>query len=94
MRLKRSNFNAESSARKYDTVKKLDDFIKDLLKEKKKANEQNLENIFEKLQNKTRDVTGPLAKLWKIREDAKQTVEAVQISVNELLFYVEQIVLL
>ena len=77
-----------------DTVKKLDDFLKDLLKEKKKTNEQNLENIFEKLQNKTRDVTGPLAKLWKIREDAKQTVEAVQISVNELLFYVEQIVLL
>ena len=38
---------------------------------------------------------GPLAKLWKIREDAKQAEdEAVQISVNELLFYVEQIVLL
>ena len=36
VRLKRSNFNAESSARKYDTVKKLDDFIKDLLKEKRK----------------------------------------------------------
>ena len=45
-----------------DTVKKLDDFLKDLLKEKKKINEQNLENIFEKLQNKTRDVTGPLAR--------------------------------
>ena len=78
-----------------DTVKKLDDFLKDLLKEKKKTNEQNLENIFEKLQNKTRDVVGPLAKLWKILEDAKQAEdEAVQISVNELLFYVEQIVLL
>ena len=38
---------------------------------------------------------GPLAKLWKIREDAKQAEdEAVQISVNELLFYVEQVVLL
>ena len=33
-----------------DTVKKLDDFLKDLLKEKRKINEQNLENIFEKLQ--------------------------------------------
>ena len=78
-----------------DTVKKLDDFLKDLLKEKKKTNGQNLENIFEKLQNKTRDVMGPLTKLWKILEDAKQAEdEAVQISVNELLFYVEQIVLL
>ena len=78
-----------------DTVKKLDDFLKDLLKEKKKTSEQNLENIFEKLQNKTRDVMGPLAKLWKILEDAKQAEdEAVPVSVNELLFYVEQIVLL
>ena len=54
-----------------DTVKKLDDFLKDLLKEKKKTNEQNLENFFENLQNKTRDVMGPLVKLWKILEDAK-----------------------
>ena len=38
---------------------------------------------------------GPLAKLRKILEDAKQAEgEAVQISVNELLFYVEKIVLL
>ena len=78
-----------------DTVKKIDDFLKDLLKEKKETNEQNLEDIFEKVQNKTRDVMGPLAKLWKILEDAKQAEdEAVHISVNELLFYVEQIILL
>ena len=76
-----------------DTVKKLDHFLKDLLKEKKKTNEQNLQNIFEKLQNKTRDVMGPLTKLRKILEEAKQAEdEAVQISVNELLFYVAQIV--
>ena len=68
-----------------DSVKKLDGFLKDLLKEKKKTNEQNLENIFEKLQNKTRYFMGPLAKLWKILEDAKQAEgEAVQISVSEL----------
>ena len=52
-------------------------------------------DFFKKLQNKTRDVMGPLAKLWKILEDAKQAEdEAVQTSVNELLFYVEQIILL
>ena len=62
-----------------DTVKKLDDFFKDLLKEKNKTNEQNLKNVFDELQNKTRD------------EDED---EAAQISVNELLLYVEQIVLL
>ena len=32
-----------------DTVKKLDNFLKDLLKEDRKTNEQNLENDFEKL---------------------------------------------
>ena len=38
---------------------------------------------------------GTLAKLWKILEDAKQAEDkAVQIIVNELLFYDEQIVLL
>ena len=78
-----------------DSVKKLDGFLKDILKEKKKTNEQNLKNIFEKLQNKTIGFMGPLAKLWKILEDAKQTDnEAVQFSVNELIFYVEQVVLL
>ena len=38
---------------------------------------------------------GPLAKLWKVLEDAKQVEdEPVHISVNELLFHVEQIILL
>ena len=88
-------FNAESSAKKMDTVKKLDNFLKDLLKVERKTNEQNLENVFEKSQNKMRDVMGPLRKLWKILEDVKQEEDnAVQISVNEMLFYVEQIVLL
>ena len=38
---------------------------------------------------------GSLANLWKNLEDAKQAEdEAVHISANELLFYVEQIILL
>ena len=68
-----------------DTAKNLDNF---LLKEKKKTNEKNLENIFEKLQNKTRDDMSPLAKLWKILEDAQQAKDvAVQISdVEQICF--------
>ena len=96
-KLERSYFfvNAESSAKKMGTVKKLYNFLKDLLKVERKTNEQNLENVFEKSQNKMRDVMGPLRKLWKILEDVKQEEDnAVQISVNETLFYVEQIVLL
>ena len=77
------------------TVKKLYNFLKDLLKVERKTNEQNLENVFEKSQNKMKDVMGPLRKLWKILEDVKQEEDnAVQISVTEMLFYVEQIVLL
>ena len=49
----------------------------------------------EKLQQKTVDVMGPLSKLWNILEAAKAAEEdAVQISINDLLDYVEQTVLL
>ena len=56
--LKEANLTQSPVSENMDTVKKLDDFLKDLLIEKKKTNEQNLEKIFEKLQNKTTDVTG------------------------------------
>ena len=80
-----------------DTVKKLDDFFKDLLFffvffKKKKINKQNLENIFEKLQNKARAVMGSLAKLWEILEDAKQAEDkAAQISVQIFSTMVHQL---
>ena len=78
-----------------DNVKKLDDFLREILKEKRKTNEQNIENVLEKLQRKTVDVMGPLSKLWNILEGAKGAEEdAVQISINDLLHYVERIVLL
>ena len=62
---------------------------------KRNANELNIENVLEKLQRKTFDVMGPLSKLWNILERAKGAEEdAVQISINDLLHYVEQTVLL
>ena len=74
-------------------VKKLDDFLRDILKEKRKTNEQNIENVLEKIQQKTVDVMVPLSKLRNILEGAKGTEEdAVQISINDLLCYVEQTV--
>ena len=54
-----------------DNVKKLDDFLRDILKEKRKTNKQNIENVLEKLQQKTVDVIGPLSKLWNILEETK-----------------------
>ena len=50
---------------KIDSIKKLDDFLRDVLKEKRKTNEQNT-----------------------VQEDT------VQISISDLLHYVEQTVLL
>ena len=37
---------------------------------------------------------GPLSKLWSILEGAKRTEDDVQISINDLLHYVEQTALL
>ena len=49
----------------------------------------------EKLQRKTVDEMGPLSKLWNILEGGTGAEEnAVQISINDLLHYVEQTVLL
>ena len=70
-----------------NNIKKLDDFLRDILKEKHKTNE---ENILEKFQRKTFDVIGPLSKLWNILVGAKGAEQyAAQISVNDLFHYVE-----
>ena len=58
-----------------DNVKKLDDFLKDILKEKRKTNEKNIENILEKFQCKTVDVMGPLSKLWNVLKGANGAEE-------------------
>ena len=46
-----------------DNVKKFDDFLRDILKEKRKVNEQNIKRFLEKLQRKTANVKGPLSEL-------------------------------
>ena len=49
----------------------------------------------EKLKQKNGDVMSPLSKLWSILEGAKGVEEDdVQISINDLLHYVEQTALL
>ena len=78
-----------------DNVNALDNCLRDILKEKHKTNEQNIENFLEKLQQKTVDVMGLLSKLWNILKGAKGAeADALQISINDLLHYVEQTVLL
>ena len=86
-----------------DNVKKSDNFLRNILKERCKTNKQNIENDLEKLQRKTVDVMGPLSKLRNFLEGAKVAEEdAVQRSINDLplrstikiYHYVEQAVLL
>ena len=75
----------------------LDNFkkLRNILKGRRKTNKQNNESVFEMLQWKTVYVVGPLLKLWNILAGAKGWEDkAVQISINDLLHYVEQIPLL
>ena len=78
-----------------DNVKKLGNFLRDILKEKCKINKQHIRNVLEKIQRKAADVMGSLSKLWNILEGAKGAEEdAFQISINDLLHHTEQTVLL
>ena len=59
-----------------DSVKKLDDFVHDILKEKHKQSDIDWNNALEKIQEKTRNVMGSLSRLWNMVEEAnvsKQT---------------------
>ena len=65
-----------TNIKRKNTLLNIVDFLKDFLKvkkKKKKTNQQNMRRVFEKLENKTRNSTGPLAKSWKILEYSKQT---------------------
>ena len=53
-----------------DPIKKLDDFLLELLKQKKKTVDIMIDGIFEKFQDKVTDIMGPLSKLWVMIENA------------------------
>ena len=45
-------------------VKTLDDFVKDILKDKKKQKDLDFDNVLEKNQGRNQSVMGPLSKIW------------------------------
>ena len=51
-----------------DPVKKLDDYLQELLKQKKRPQDIAIEYTFEKVQDKVLDIMGPLSKLWAMVE--------------------------
>ena len=58
---------------KLDPVKKLDDFLKDLLSEKGKNYTRNWDSVLENMQRKTIDVMGPLSKVRHILEEKRRS---------------------
>ena len=75
-------------------ISRISHLFKGHLEEKLKTREQNIENILAKLQRKTVDVVSSPWKLWNILEGPKRAEDAVQISINDLLHYFGQTVLL
>ena len=76
-------------------VKTLDDFVKDILKDKKKQKDLDFDNVLEKIQGRNRSAMGPLSKIWTAVESARLSQEdSVEVDLKEIEEFVEQTVLL
>ena len=58
-----------------DQVKKLADFVHDILKDKCKQKDLDMDSTFEKIQSKGACVMGPFSKLWMLVEEARRSKE-------------------
>lgn len=75
--------------------KKLDDFFKELLEEKKKRSELFWDSNLERMQQKTLNVFGPLSKVWMTLEEANNAKDdKVEIPLEDLTTSLEQSVML
>ena len=75
--------------------KKMDDFMKELLLEKRNHFEIMSDTNLVKLQQKLLDVMGPLSKIWTTAESAKTFQdEHVVVSLGDMLRYLDQTVVL
>ena len=78
-----------------DQVKKLDDFVRDILKDKCKQKDLDMDSTFEKIQSKNACVMDPLSKLWMLVEEAHRSKEKqIAIDLDNIRAYIEQTVLL
>ena len=76
-------------------VKTLDDFVKDILKDKKKQKDLDFDNVLEKIQGRNQSVMGPLSKIWTAIGSARLSQEdSVEVDLKEIQEFVEQTVLL
>ena len=76
-------------------TKKLDEFVKVILKEKHKQKDRGQDATFERIQCKNINVMGPLPKLWVLVQNALSSQEEeVPVEINKVKEYVEQSILL
>ena len=76
-------------------VKTLNDFVKNILKGKKKQKDLDFDNVLERIQGQNRSVMGPLSKIWTTVESARLSQEdSVKVDLKEIQEFVEQTVLL
>ena len=73
--------------------KRMDEFSRDLLKEKNKNNSLAIDEILGNIQKRTLSVMGPLSKMWLKLENAKKT-DAPPLSLDEILSLLEQTICL
>ena len=72
---------------------KLNPYYNELLEDKRRKRELSLDTMLEKQQSKVQKIMGPLAKVWFRVEEAIANPSS-QIDIQELVGYVEQLVLL
>ena len=74
-----------------DPVKKLDDFVRDILKDKRKQKYLDMDVTFEKIQSKNACVMGPLSKLWMLVEESRRSKEKqIPIGLDNIIAYIEK----
>ena len=76
-------------------VKTLHDFVKDILKDKKKQKDLDFDNVLEKIQGRNRSVMGPLSKTWTTVDSARLSQEdSVEADLKEIQEFVKPTALL
>ena len=68
-------FIKNSVTENINPVKILDDFVTDILKDKRKQKEVDFDNVFEKTRGRNLSVMGPLSKIWTAVEWARLSQE-------------------
>ena len=97
--LKENILDIHPKPKNMNKVRKLDTFMQDLMKERKKKVELELESTFEKIQYKLNDVMGPLGRLWlsvdrQVNPKPEDEQNDEQLHIEEAATLLEQTVLL